>query len=154
MLKYKNGLKGKLGITLIEIIVGILIILSIASASLPVLHKTRNKALITKTKSIIDSIEVALSVYETDFGDYPEWDGNGSKILVEVLQGPCNSDRWNGPYIRFKKKEIDRNGNIIDSWGNPIIYKYPQNEYNNVPFILISPGKDGKIGTEDDIGNW
>ncbi|MCM8818842.1 MAG: type II secretion system protein GspG [Candidatus Omnitrophica bacterium] len=146
---YKNY-----GITLIEIVVSMFIIFTIGAISLPVLHRARNKATITKTKAIINTIEAALSVYETDFGDYPYSDGNSSKILVEVLQGPCQSDKWNGPYIRFKKDEIDKDGNILDSWKTPIIYKYPQSDYKNVPFLLISAGSDRKFGTKDDIGNW
>ncbi len=149
--KYK---KNTSGITLIEIVISLFIVSLIASISLPVLHRARNKASITRTKAIINTIEAALSVYESDFGDYPKGDGNGSKILVEKLQGPCNDERWHGPYIRFRKNEIDENGNIIDSWNMPIIYKYPQTDYNNVPFLLVSAGPDRKFGTKDDIGNW
>jgi len=150
MVKYNN----MRGLTLIEILVSLFILSFIAAISLPVLNKARNKALISKTKAIINTVEAALSLYETDFGDYPEGDGNGSKVLVEKLQGPCNDDRWHGPYIRFKKEEIDEDGNILDSWKMPIIYKYPQTDYNNIPFLLFSAGPDRKYGTKDDIGNW
>jgi len=144
----------KTGITLIEILVSMCIILFIAAFSLPALHRARNKAVIAKTKAIIDTIEAALSMYETDFGDYPENQANGSKILVEILQGPVESDRWNGPYIRFKKDQLDEYGNILDAWKMPIIYKYPQTDYDNIPFLLLSAGPDRKYGTKDDIGNW
>jgi type II secretion system protein G len=144
----------KSGITLIEILVSMCIILFIAAFSLPALHRARNKAVIAKTKAIIDTIEAALSMYETDFGDYPENQANGSKILVEILQGPVESDRWNGPYIRFKKDQLDEYGNILDAWKMPIIYKYPQTDYDNIPFLLLSAGPDRKYGTKDDIGNW
>ncbi|MGB9677107.1 MAG: type II secretion system protein GspG [Candidatus Ratteibacteria bacterium] len=137
-----------------EILVSICIILFIAAISLPVLHRARNKAVIAKTKAIINTIEAALSIYETDFGDYPESEGNGSKIIVELLQGPIESERWHGPYVRFKKDEIDKEGNILDAWKMPIIYKYPQTDYNNIPFLLLSAGPDRKFGTKDDIGNW
>jgi type II secretion system protein G len=150
MVKYNN----MRGLTLIEILVSLFILSFIAAISLPVLNKARNKALISKTKAIINTVEAALSLYETDFGDYPEGDGNGSKVLVEKLQGPCNDDRWHGPYIRFKKEEIDEDGNILDSWKMPIIYKYPQTDYDNIPFLLFSAGPDRKYGTKDDIGNW
>ncbi|MCM8804633.1 MAG: type II secretion system protein GspG [Candidatus Omnitrophica bacterium] len=150
---------GKIGFTIIEILVSIFILSTILSISLPVLHRARNKAMISKTKSIIDTIETALSLYETDFGDYPFFEpypeqNEMSKILYEKLQGPCESERWNGPYIRFKKEQIDKDKNIIDAWKNPIIYKYPQNEYDNIPFLLLSAGPDRKFGTDDDIGNW
>jgi type II secretion system protein G len=150
MVKYNN----MRGLTLIEILVSLFILSFIAAISLPVLNRARNKALISKTKAIINTVEAALSLYETDFGDYPEGDGSGSKVLVEKLQGPCNDDRWHGPYIRFKKEEIDEDGNILDSWKMPIIYKYPQTDYDNIPFLLFSAGPDRKYGTKDDIGNW
>ena len=137
-----------------EILVSLFILSSIAAISLPVLNRARNKALISKTKAIINTVEAALSLYETDFGDYPEGDGSGSKVLVEKLQGPCNDERWHGPYIRFKKEEIDEDGNILDSWKIPILYKYPQTDYDNIPFLLLSAGPDRKYGTKDDIGNW
>ncbi|MCS7181273.1 MAG: type II secretion system protein GspG [bacterium] len=146
--------RSKSGITLMEVLVSICIISFIAACSLPVLHRVRNKAVIAKTKAIINTIEAALSLYETDFGDYPHNNDNGSEIIVKLLQGPIESDKWNGPYIRFKKEEIDENGNILDAWKNPIIYKYPQIEYSNVPFLLISAGPDRRFGTKDDIGNW
>ncbi len=137
-----------------EVLVSMCIIFFIAASSLPVLHRARNKAVIARTKAIINTIEAALSMYETDFGDYPEGEGNGSKIIVELLQGPVDSDRWRGPYIRLKKDEIDREGNILDAWKMPIIYKYPQTDYDNIPFLLLSAGPDRKFGTKDDIGNW
>lgn len=137
-----------------ELLVVIAIISFIASLSLPVLNKARKKALITRTKATINTLEVALSMYENDFGDYPYGDGNDSKVLTELLIGPVENERWNGPYIRLKKEEMDENGNILDGWKSPIVYKYPQSEYSNVPFLLISPGPDRKLGTADDIGNW
>lgn len=135
-----------------ELLIAIIIILFIASFALPVLNRVRVKAVITRTKATINTIEIALSVYESDFGDYPY--GNDSKILTELLIGPIENERWNGPYLRLKKEEMDKNGNILDGWKNPIVYKYPQTEYPNIPFLLISPGPDRKLGTGDDIGNW
>jgi len=151
---YKKEKFKRRGFTLMEIVISLVIISFIAAISLPVLHKSRNKALIARTKAIINTIEAALSIYETDFCDYPEGDGKGSRILIEKLQGPCSDERWHGPYIRFKKEDIDNEGNILDAWKMPIIYKYPQTDYDNIPFLLLSAGPDRKFGTKDDIGNW
>jgi hypothetical protein len=68
--------------------------------------------------------------------------------------GPMDDENWKGPYMRFKEKDMDENKNIIDTWGNPIKYKYPQIEKENIPFIIISAGPDRKFNTKDDIGNW
>ena len=141
------------GITLIEVLVVIAIISFLLGICLPVFQKARLKGLIVKTKSIISSLESALSMYESDFGDYPSGTGS-STILVELLQGPCESPHWNGPYMRFKKEDIDENRNVLDAWKNPIIYKYPQSSYENIPYLIVSAGPDRKFGTSDDIGNW
>jgi len=94
-------------------------------------------------------------MYESDFGDYPPSDEKkGNKILVELLQGPVSSDFWKGPYMRFKKEDLDTKGNIVDPWFTPLIYQYPQNQHENTPYVIISAGPDRKLGTGDDIGNW
>jgi len=144
----------KKGISLIEILVVLVIISIIASFSLPAIHKARLKGLITKTKTTIDSLEAALSMYETDMGDYPESDGTGSKVLYQFLVGPIENENWKGPYIRLRKVDIDKEGNILDAWNNSIIYQYPQTKYENTPYIIFSFGPDGKKETKDDIGNW
>ncbi len=143
----------KTGFTLIEILVVLVIISMLAGIMLPATKKARTKAAIVKTKAIISSIEAALFMYNTDMGDYPESTGS-SKILIESLMGPLNDENWKGPYMRFKQADIDENRCIIDSWRNPLIYIYPQNEENNVPFIIRSAGPDKKLDTKDDIGNW
>ncbi len=140
--------------TLIEVLVVIVIISTLASLLLPAVQKVRLKGVIVKTKAIIDSLEAALSMYETDFGDYPESDGSGSKVLYESLVGPIENENWKGPYIRLRKQDMNKEGNIVDAWKRPIIYKYPQDQYENTPYIIFSFGPDGKKETEDDIGNW
>ncbi|MCM8762166.1 MAG: type II secretion system protein GspG [Candidatus Omnitrophica bacterium] len=144
----------KKGITLIEILVVIAIISVIAALSLPVYRKAKQRALIVKTLSIINSIEAALSMYSTDFGDYPHYEGEGTDFLVLLLQGPVDSHLWKGPYIRFKKEDLDNEGNILDAWKMQISYRYPQDKYSNVPYIIVSAGPDRKFDTTDDIGNW
>lgn len=142
------------GMTLIEVLVVIAIISALGALSLPVYHKAKKRALIVKTEAIINSLEAALSMYSTDFGDYPHYNGEGSSILVSLLQGPVESELWKGPYIRFKGKDLDIEGNILDSWKSPLSYRYPQNERANVPYLLVSPGPDRILNTPDDIGNW
>ncbi|MCX7705730.1 MAG: type II secretion system protein GspG [bacterium] len=143
----------KSGFTLIEILVVLVIISLVVAITMPATKKARNKAAILKTRAIISSIEAALFMYQTDMGNYPESTGS-SKILVEALMGPIDDENWKGPYMRFKQKDIDENNNILDTWGTTIKYIYPQDEKNNVPFIIISSGPDKKFDTTDDIGNW
>ncbi|MGB9641924.1 MAG: type II secretion system protein GspG [Candidatus Ratteibacteria bacterium] len=143
----------KTGFTLIEILVVLVIISIIAAIALPAINRARNRAAIIRTKSIISSIEAALFMYQTDMGDYPESTGS-TEILIFALMGPLDDENWKGPYMRFKQSDIDDNGDIVDIWRNPLVYKYPQHEKTNVPFIIVSRGPDRKLNTKDDIGNW
>jgi len=143
----------KSGFTLVEILVVIVIISMLAAISLPSIQKARNRAAIIRTKGIISSLETALSMYQTDMGNYPESTGS-NLILIDALMGPMDDENWKGPYMRFKEKDMDENKNIIDTWGYPVKYKYPQTEKENVPFIIVSAGPDRKFNTKDDIGNW
>lgn len=145
----------KRGLTLVEVLVVMAIIVLITAVSLPVYNKIRLRAMVVKTRTVIASIEAALSVYGSDFGDYPSSGGvSGSRVLAELLQGPVNSGRWRGPYMRFKQEDIDGDKNILDAWKRPLFYVYPQNVYDNVPYLIFSAGYDGLPDTENDIGNW
>jgi len=142
------------GFTLLEVLVVMAIASILTALALPVYSKVRGRALVVKTKTVIASLEAALSMYGTDFGDYPHFDGEGSNILVKLLQGPVDSNNWKGPYMRFRLEDLDSNNNILDAWKTPITYKYPQGIYSNIPYIIVSAGPDRSFETDDDIGNW
>ena len=141
------------GFTLLEMLVVLTIILFLVTATLSASLKARKRAATSKVEATISSLEVALSMYETDFGDYPPGDGVGCEDLVHLLSGPIDNPLWKGPYIRFKEKEL-KNNELLDSWGNSYIYQYPQTVRNNVPFLIFSRGADEEEDTADDIGNW
>ncbi|MCM8768743.1 MAG: type II secretion system protein GspG [Candidatus Omnitrophica bacterium] len=141
-------------LSLIEILVVIAIGLMLAAFLLPVVHRARVKAVVVKTKALIAAIEAALSLYESDFGDYPHWQGEGNRILVDLLQGPVENENWHGPYLRVKNEDLDETANIVDAWKTPFVYKYPQTEKPNTPFTIVSAGPDRQLDTGDDIGNW
>ncbi len=142
------------GLTLIEVLVVIAISAVIMGASLPAYSRLRQRAMASRTRTMIISLEAALSMYGSDFGDYPVSSGDGSSPLVELLQGPVESHAWRGPYMMFKLEDIDEEGNILDAWNNPLVYLYPQNRYENVPYIIVSGGHDREFDTLNDIGNW
>ena len=142
------------GLTLTEVLVVIAIVTLLAAVALPAYRKARTRGLTVATMTLIHSVEAALSMYATDFGDYPFYSGKETKVLVKLLQGPVESRLWKGPYMRFKVKDIDREKNIIDAWRMPLFYDYPQDKRENVPCIIISAGPDRKMETGDDITNW
>ena len=142
------------GITLLEVLVVMAIVSLLASIAVPVYGKVRVRALTVKTEAVISSLEAALSMYGTDFGDYPASGGEGSSILVKLLQGPVDGNNWKGPYMRFRLEDLDENSNVLDAWKTPLYYRYPQDLYSNIPYVIISAGSDRQLGTDDDIGNW
>jgi len=145
--------KGRTGsFTLLELLTAIAIVSVLAALLAPALHRARVKACVVRTKATMAAIEGALSMYESDFGDYPVSQG-GTRELVTLLRGPVDSDRWKGPYLRLKREDIDGDGEVIDAWGNRITYRYPQEECRDVPFLLRSSGPDRRMETEDDITN-
>ncbi len=141
------------GFTLLEVLTAIAIVAVLTALLLPVLHRARVKTCVVRTQATMAAIEAALSMYESDFGDYPPSQGE-TKRLVSLLRGPVDSQRWNGPYLRPKREDLDGDGEVIDAWGNKIVYRYPQSECEDVPFLLRSAGPDRMMETADDIGNW
>ncbi len=130
------------------------IIALLASFGLPAGRDARRRAMVVKTESVIGSVEAALSMYGMDFGDYPAYEGEGTGVLVNLLQGPVESRSWKGPYMRFKTEDLDGKRNILDAWKTPLSYRYPQAEHSNVSYTIVSAGPDRETGTADDIGNW
>ena len=84
-------------------------------------------------------IKSALGQYKVDNGSYP-------KSLQDLVQKPDDATNWHGPYFDPPKLPVD-------PWGNNYFYNYP-GTHNTNAYDLFSAGPDGRIGTEDDIGNW
>ena len=88
-------------------------------------------------QGIANRIKSALGQYEVDSGSYP-------KSLQDLLVRPESNTNWHGPYMDKLP---------LDQWGKEYQYKYP-GRHNTNAYDLFSAGPDGRIGTEDDIGNW
>ncbi|MFH2068098.1 MAG: type II secretion system protein GspG [Candidatus Omnitrophota bacterium] len=140
------------GFSLLETLIVVAIGAILAGLVLPASQKARQRGLFTKVQATIIALETALSLYETDFGDYPTHSGTFREVL-SVLIGETENPRWKGPYLRFKEKDLQA-GELLDPWKEPYQYQYPQQVHQSAPFLLFSCGPDRKRGTEDDIGNW
>lgn len=163
------------GFTLVELLTVIAIIALLAGLIFPAVISVQDKAKRSKAKSMIQSLSVALKMYQNDFGVYPTDSdvgaSSGAAALYTALgQRYIGTSAGNvGPYMEFKSKDLNGSSEVVDPWGTPYYY-YPDDDdgstgdapYNNVySFDLYSAGKDqttpsgsgGGTGS-DDINNW
>lgn len=134
------------GFTLVEILVVIAIIATLASAVVLTISRKPEEAKVAKAKGDIAQLESVLEVFRIDMGRYPS-DEEG---LQSLITAPDTEDatRWKGPYLKRLEK---------DPWGRDYIFVTP-GERNPDGFDLMSYGANGEEGGEGefdaDIGNW
>ncbi len=136
----RNQTKRVHGFTLVEILLVVAIIGTLAALVIPRIAGTSEHAKeVAAAADIHGGIKTALDHYEIDNGSYP-------RSLNDLLQQPADAKNWHGPYL-------DGNQLPVDPWSNPYIYYFP-GKHNQTGYDLLSMGLDGKEGTDDDIGNW
>jgi len=127
----------KKAFTLIELMLVVIIIGVLASLVVPRLTGRAERARrIAAEADVKRNIPSALDLYEMDTGEYPS-------DLSALVADSSSVAGWNGPYLKKFPK---------DPWGNPYHYKYPGE--HSVDYDLASGGRDGVMGSEDDITSW
>jgi general secretion pathway protein G len=138
----------RVGFTLIEILVVVVILGILAGLVVPRIVDQPEKARQTKARMQIESLETALRLYKLDNGYYPSTD-QGLNALVQKPSTGRIPNRWrDGGYL-------DKGQVPADPWGNPFIYLSPG--IHNKDFDLSSNGADGEPGgdgEDQDITNW
>lgn len=135
------------GFTLIEMLVVLAIIATLASVVGPAVFRNTGDAKIQAARSQIETLGLALEAYRLDNDDYP----SGEQGLGSLWERPTAGEpphNWRGPYIR----RVIPN----DPWGRPYLYIAPGHQ-NVATFDLYSFGRDGKVGGEGedaDITSW
>lgn len=132
------------GFTLIEMLVVVAIIATLAAIIAPNVMNRASEARMTANKTNIRQIEGALQRYKLDNYFYPAAD-QGLEALVERPVGSPEPKNWKSAYLPRLP---------LDPWKNPYYYTYPG---ENGEFDIYSLGSDGIPGGEDeaaDIGNW
>jgi general secretion pathway protein G len=130
------------GFTLIELMLVLVILATLATIVAPKLTGQSQKAKKTAARTQISQFEVALDAFEIDMGRYPTT-AEGLRALVE--KPPSDSENWTQPYL---KQAVP-----LDPWKNEYVYRYP-GQYNRDGYDLYSYGPDGRQGGDDDIKNW
>ncbi|MDD5747047.1 MAG: type II secretion system major pseudopilin GspG [Candidatus Omnitrophica bacterium] len=134
----------KNGFTLIELMLVVIIIGTLAALVVPRLAGRAEQARTTAAQAdILSNIPMALDLYELDNGAYPTTQ-QGLAALVGQPTTPPLPKNWNGPYLKKKP---------VDPWGNDYRYACP-GTHNTEDYDLYSLGKDGIEGGDDDLGNW
>jgi general secretion pathway protein G len=127
------------GFTLIEIIVALAIVGIMAVGGFTV-FKYLDKAKVSKTKTELSTLRLAIEQYQTDTGAYPV-------TLQDLQTKPADqkmAKRWEGPYV---DKEVE------DGWRHPFAYELKQ-KGSKPPYELYSWGKDGEGSTEGHYSVW
>jgi type II secretion system protein G len=150
------------GFTLVEMLVVITIIVILAALSVPGYSYVMLKQANSQADLQINLLSKGLEEYRIDYGTYPDsaagnnglyralyYDGASTtpagKIYVTELDPVHNNQGW-----------IEGTGagvTIVDPWGVEYIYTTGATS-KNPDFDLASGGKDGMIGTGDDIDNY
>jgi len=123
--------------TLVEMLLVVTIIGILAALVIPKIVGRSEQARDTAARADLSSIKTALDAFEVDNGFYP-------KSIQDLVTVPSNAKNWHGPYL----EKIPQ-----DPWGNNYIYSFP-GKHNAGSYDLLSVGRDGKEGTDDDVGNW
>ena len=130
------------GFTFMEILLVVVIIGILSAIVVPNLIHHSDDARRNATRQQMAAIQTALETYYLRIGQYPSTD-QGLQALVRC-PSDVSQERWGtNPYLPKMPK---------DGWGQDFLYRSPGE--NNPAFDLVSFGKDGEEGTEDDLVNW
>ena len=132
------------GFTLIELMLVIMIIATLAALVVPKFTGRAEQAKVTAAQSDIQvNIPTALDLYELDNGFYPSTEQGLAALRDQPSTAPVPA-KWSGPYLKRKP---------LDPWGNAYHYQSP-GSHNPNSYDLFSYGKDGAEGGKDDVTNW
>jgi general secretion pathway protein G len=133
--------------TLIELIVVIAIIATLAAVVAPAVFQNVGDAKVSAAKSQLEVFALALNAYRLDNDNFPTTD-QGLEALRTVPTAGDPPRNWRGPYL---SRVVP-----VDPWGRPYIYMSP-GKANPTSFDLYTLGRDGKTGGDGedaDITSW
>jgi len=163
-MKNRENIKG---FTLLELLTVISIIAVLMGIVVPIVSEATRKSKVAKSRATIAKIEMALSAYENDWGEFPPPPSNTAPDLnnnTGDLYTFLNARSTSGSaYMEIRTQDTNSNDQILDPWGNPYVVtvffsglSMPSN--NNTTFDIYSLGPDGTTSTNggdaNDINNW
>ena len=132
------------GFTLIELMLVIVIIGSLAAMVVPRLtSRLKGSQEDIARADIKGNLSLALRLYAVDNnGSYPTTHQGLAALLVKPTSPPAPAD-WKGPYLEQQP---------LDPWKRPYGYHYP-GTHPPLEYDLYSLGADGSE-SDDDVVNW
>lgn len=126
------------GFTIMEVIVVVVIIGVLAAVIAPRLLSRVGSSKTAVARSNAESLATAMKTFAADCG-MPD-SGATIDVLWEKPSG-TEEGKWKGPYV-------DNRDALKDPWGREFVLVVPGE--HNVDFDIVSYGKDGNPGGEDE----
>jgi len=120
--------------------VGLLVTISALVVALVKINRESSLIICTDEQRVwadLNTLKVSLDLYQRSTGDYPTA-AQGFQALVSEPEAKPNG--W--------RKMFEAVPN--DPWGNPYVYERPGKKHPD-SYDIYSAGKDGQLGTPDDI---
>ena len=134
----RNNRPVRRAFTLIEIIVVVTIIALLAAVIAPRLFGRIDWAKENAARADVESIAAAVKLYLMESNR----NLNDGFELRDLIIAAEDGGGLNGPYL-------EKDEDLLDPWKNAFVIRFPGDV--NYDFDIISIGKDGQLGTEDDI---
>lgn len=131
------------GFTLLELVVVLVILGTLAALVGPRLVGHSSEARITAARTQIEMFRQGLETFRMHVGRYPAT----QEGLPALQVSPANTPLWKGPYLT--------RGVPADPWGHPYAYRSPGEAGRE--FDILSLGSDGQPGGQGeaaDIPSW
>ncbi|MCA9131808.1 MAG: type II secretion system major pseudopilin GspG [Planctomycetales bacterium] len=138
------------GLTLLELMIVLIILVGLMAIVGPRLLGTQKKADVRTAQAQIGNLGSALKMYAADMKIFPSTE-EGLELLIQAPEDEALARNWDGPYIEGGKLPID-------PWGSSFQYEYGATEDGEDEAAMDFPrifslGPDRQPGTSDDIGN-
>lgn len=144
--------KQRSGLTLLELMIVLVILVGIMAIVAPRLLGTQKKADIRVAQAQIKNLESALKMYALDMKSFPLTE-EGLDLLLNAPEDEALAKNWDGPYVDGGKLPKD-------PWGSSFEYEFEgadskdsKSEKSSELPKITSAGPDRQTGTSDDISN-
>jgi general secretion pathway protein G len=129
------------GFTLLEMVIVLGIIAVLLGGSIALIGGLGEGAKVQRVEGDFNAIGAALKTYKLNAGTYPTTQQGLAALMVKPASTPVPR-RW--------AKLLD--AVPTDPWGAEYVYRFPGSK-DASEYELISKGKDGQLGTDDDFSS-